>query len=179
MGAVALSEIAIKCGNPALFEPAGGGYYLDMRPAIRLVDSGYHGPLDAAGVPLTRYESGQDHYNAGTIAQYALGLYEQTLTAGRSTDLDRKLRAQLTALMRIVKTTGKWRGFYLSDWDSKKYPELRAPWTSALSQGAAISALVRGYRLFGDESMLQVSETCFDALNLSLEDGGVRFVDRC
>jgi heparosan-N-sulfate-glucuronate 5-epimerase len=179
MSSVGLSDITIKCGDPALFTLPGGGYYLDMRPAIRLVESGYHGPRDEAGVPLTRYESGTDHYNAGTIAQYALALYEQALTVGRSPELDRKLQAQLSTLIRIVEGSGDWRGFYLCHWNSKKYPELRAPWASALSQGVAMSALLRGYRLFGDESMLRTAEACLNAFDRPLEEGGVRFIDPC
>jgi len=179
MGSVGLSDISIKCGNPALFEPPGWGYYLDMRPAIELVESGYHGPIDDEGVPSTRLAPGQEHYSSSTIGQYAIALNERALAEGRSQELDRKIQAQLNVLIRIVESSGDWRGFYLCGWNNNKYPELRAPWVSALSQGVAISALVRGHRLFADESLLQMAGCCFDALDRPIDRGGVKFVDSC
>jgi hypothetical protein len=61
--------------------------------------------------------------------------------------------------------------------NNRKYPWLVAPWTSALASGNAISALLRGWELLGDERYRRSAELGYlglhaPATGLALEAGG-------
>jgi hypothetical protein len=125
-----------------------GDYYQDFAPAIRLVEAGYHGDVDPSGVPLQRLRGNRNVYNATVVAQYALaniiayrrGARERLATA----------RIQLEWLVSAQERTDEFAGCWLMRYDDANHPWLKAPWTSAITSGTAISALLRGAELFGD-----------------------------
>jgi hypothetical protein len=51
---------------------------------------------------------------------------------------------------------------------------LKAPWTSAHSQGLVISALVRGYRFTGRPQLLELLQGASRIFELDVQEGGVR-----
>ena len=51
---------------------------------------------------------------------------------------------------------------------------IRAPWPSAIAQGHAISALVRGFRLTRELELLEICKCALKAFNKSIEEGGIR-----
>jgi len=158
------------------------GYYLDMKPARLLVESGYFGPFDERGVALTTYRSAgsiQHVLNLVTTSQYALALIDILTENGRDANLENKLQTQLDAIIAVAEREGCRAGLLLHYWDSPKYRELTSPWPSALSQGNAISALLRGYQLLGDQQQLQAATSLFEALDLSTSNGGVKVIDEC
>ena len=163
---------------PASWSAQLGPYYLDLRDALTLVESEYHGPLDSHGVPLTRTGAGDCTYNAITIAQYALALHDEVLRT-HSPEFRRKLDAQVESIVSRVEMAGPRRGFVVHNWDNRKYPALRAPWVSALTQGNGISALLRAYQLSGDDRLRRGAVEMFEALALPLERGGVLAYDSC
>jgi hypothetical protein len=172
-----LARIRMAVGETGLGERLGR-YYLDLRPVIPVVESGYHGPLDEQGVPLTRVGPGRPVYSTVTIAQYALALHDASMDL-TDTGLQQRLLIQLEAIRAHVEADGAWRGFSVHRWDNAKYGSLRAPWVSALSQGNGISALLRGFQRSGDKGQLQTAESMFAAMERDLRDGGVRTSDRC
>jgi hypothetical protein len=114
-----------------------------------------------------------------TIAQYALAIHDQMLNEGRSPELERKFRIQLEAIVANMESESPWRGFFLDKRTNSKYKEIPTPSASALSQGNAISALLRGFQLFGDQDLLSHATDAFNVLSRPLEDGGVLDVDNC
>ncbi len=134
-----LDTLRIPVGEVSLSSRLGG-YYLDLTSVLPLVESGYHGPLDPRGVPMSRVGPGAPVYSVITIAQYALALHDACRQA-ESDALAAKLRTQLEAILEQVEWRGPRRGFSVHRWTDVKYRNLRAPWVSALSQGNAISAL--------------------------------------
>jgi heparosan-N-sulfate-glucuronate 5-epimerase len=155
-----------------------GAYYLDMTSVIPLVESGFHGLLDDAGVPLVSIRGDEHVYCASTIAQYAIALHDAYLRSGRD-GYRCKCVTQLRAIIAQVERGGERGGFFVHRWGNGKYERLGVPWVSALSQGTAISALLRGYQLLGDESLLEEAGAMFFALGRPIEGGGVRTVDDC
>lgn len=145
-----------------------------MTSALPLIEGGYHGPMDANGVPKNKL-GGLWRYHAATIAQYALALHGSLtlcdISSERTTG-ERKLRAQLQALEPLIETGGKWRGFALNHWDNAKYPALRAGWVSAMYQGNMVSALLRGWQFFGEDRWRGLAELAYSALEKPLSDGG-------
>lgn len=136
--------------------PKLGDYYQDMTGAIDLVESGYHGGLDEGGVAVTRYGAQGLFYNATTTAQYTIALHGAILAgAGDRTE---RLRVQLDSLIEHQQHDGSYAGCWMMSHDNPKYPWLVAPWTSALASGNAISALLRGWELLGDERYRRAAE---------------------
>jgi heparosan-N-sulfate-glucuronate 5-epimerase len=139
-----------------------GDYYQDFSPAIQLVEGGYHGNLDANGVPVNNLQSGSFH-NPISIAQYALA----NMTAFRRGDGSREVtaRAQLDWLAGAQCREGEWIGCWVMEHDDPKYPWLRSPWSSALASGNAMSALLRGWQLFGEDSYGDAGRLAYDGLH--------------
>jgi hypothetical protein len=173
MGRIGLKDIRLGVGYCSL-ERVLGHYYHDMTPALRLVEGGYHGVLDDYGVPKNRVGN-QWRHSAVTISQYALALHDflsSCDTQEEKASRESALRAQLGALEQLIETDGDWRGFALNDWDDAKYPQLRAGWPSAMSQGNMVSALLRGWQLFGEERWRDLASLAFSALEKPLSAGG-------
>src|SRR5437660_6810050 len=121
-----INDLQLGVGDTSLNRQLGG-YYWDMTPAISLIETGYHGPFDEAGVPRVTYW-GKPFYSGTVTAQYALALHDvlpRTTDPQRRADVERKLRAQMTAMTTQIEHAGAWRGFALSLWDNPKYVEVR------------------------------------------------------
>lgn len=174
-----LRDVHIKTGHISLGERLGR-YYIDLSPALPLIESEYHGPLDNSGVPMNKCGSAGNLYVATTIAQYAIALHDKMLVdVSRAKEIEPKFAKQIEAIIRGVEPAGERAGLFLNCYVHEKYPELEGCWASGLTQGNAISALLRGYQFYKDERMLKVATQAFDALDLPIESGGVRVVDRC
>jgi heparosan-N-sulfate-glucuronate 5-epimerase len=157
-----------------------GAYYLDLRPVIPLIESGYHGRLDSSGVPLTEVTpGGQQVYNTITIAQYALALHDELAAGPSRGDLEGRLQTQLDALLAHMDRDGPLRGFAVHRWDNAKYREVRSPWVSAMAQGNGLSALLRGYQRLGVDRYLEGAHDLFEAMQRPVESGGVSYRDPC
>jgi hypothetical protein len=139
-----------------------GDYYQDFSAAIQLVESGYHGSVDADGLPTLKLESGTFH-NPISISQYALA----NMTALRRGDASREARArtQLDWLVRAQCRDGEWAGCWVMDHDDPKYPWLRTPWSSALTSGNALSALLRGWQLFDEPAYGEAGRLAYEGLH--------------
>ncbi|MEJ7784518.1 MAG: D-glucuronyl C5-epimerase family protein [Solirubrobacteraceae bacterium] len=141
-----------------------GDYYQDFSQATVLVEAGYHGGIDAAGVPVTRSPDQIDRYNAITTAQYALA----NMTAFRRGERRRGelARAQADSLLATQERHGDWAGCWLMTSDSPKYQWLRAPWASALASGNALSALLRAWELFGEQRYRTAADAAYAGLHV-------------
>jgi hypothetical protein len=139
-----------------------GDYYQDFSQAIALVEGGYHGGMDEHGVPTFSIASGT-FYNPISIGQYALA----NMTAFRHGEASRGplARAQLDWLAGAQARDGEWTGCWVMDHDDPKYPWLRTPWSSALTSGNAMSALLRGWQLFGDEVYGEAARLAYHGLH--------------
>jgi heparosan-N-sulfate-glucuronate 5-epimerase len=140
-----------------------GDYYQDFRPALRMVEEGYHGAFDGAGVPLVQYPDGEMHHNAITTAQYALA----NQSAVRHGDAARRgaVRTQLDWLVTEQESGGAFAGCWLMRHDDPKYTWLKAPWTSALASGQALSTLLRGWQEYGDRRYLEAADRAYHGLH--------------
>lgn len=176
-GSERAQHVAIRAGRASVSRDLGT-YYLEAPGVVRLVESGFHGPLDVAGVPRADIGGSEHVYSPVIIAQYALALHDEHLRLG-SGPYERKFATQVEAIMAQVEPKGEWRGFFIHRWNNAKYRRVRAPWVSALSQGTAISVLLRGYQLWRDERLLRQAAAIFRAMERPIESGGVRSVDPC
>jgi hypothetical protein len=139
-----------------------GDYYQDFSAATLLLESGYHGASDAAGVPVVIVD-GESLYNTITTAQSALA--NMTLLRRGEASRGPLARAQLDSLLATQEQAGEWTGCWLMTHDHAKYRWLRAPWSSALGSGNALSALLRGWELFEDERYRRAADAAYAGLH--------------
>lgn len=144
-------------------EPTLGDYYQDLSSAIELVEGGYHGGLDDRGVPLVRYGDEGWFYNAVVTAQYALA--NNSAVLGGDESRVERLCVQLDWLVKAQEQEGAFAGCWTMNHDNNKYRWLKAPWTSALASGNAISALLRGWELLGDERYRAAATLAYNAMH--------------
>ena len=126
-------------------------------------------PLDAAGIPLVDYGSGVGRrYNPCVIADYGLESWERYLDGGapRSRDIFLKQAEWLAA----EQEQGKWR--YRFDWQLRTRG-LRSGWISAISQGKAISLLLRAGQETSDERFLRAARDGLEVFGVGIDQGGV------
>ena len=176
MARVGLKDIHLRVGHCAL-DSTLGGYYQDITEAVALVEGGFHGILDEDGVPKINL-AGKWHYRSVTIAQYALSLHDSLALpemADQRRAIELRLRRQLDALAGLIETDGDRRGFAVVSWDDAKYPQLRAGWVSAMYQGNIVSALLRGWQLFGEDRWRDLAGLAFLVMGTPLAEGGVCF----
>ncbi len=143
-----------------------GYYYADFEKGIRA----HHFDDDEV---VCLIKAGKRFYNPCQVAEYAIINHDKYLK-DRDEKYKLRFKKQLDWLTReAVKSGGSgvcWQYHY----DSGRE---RAPWCSCIAQGVAISALLRGYQLFGDSEYLELAVQSFRYMNRPLEEGGFRFSD--
>jgi hypothetical protein len=140
-----------------------GDYYQDFSAAIELAEDGYHGSIDERGVPLVDVPGHGQLAIPVTCAQYALA---NMIALGRGDERRGEIaRIQLDWLVDAQERDGAWAGCWLMRHDNAKHPWLRAPWTSALASGNAISALLRGWELFAVDAYRHSAEAGYRGLH--------------
>jgi hypothetical protein len=116
-------------------------------------------------------------YNPAYIGWWAL-LNLRTYLASHEEQFLDNFRFQVEWLLKNRKE-GKNKGLvwtYDFDWfEGRTFME--APWISAMSQGLAMSCLIRAYRFDGDRGLLEVARLASKAFELKIEEGGVRTVE--
>lgn len=129
-------------------------------------DPNYFEPLDAAGVPVFTPDERTRAYIPSRIAGYALShwnLGRLDKDAGQSQHHERFLNA---AAWFEKPSDGRYPCEFTAG-------DLQAPWMSCLSQGQALSVLVRAHRLTGEDAYLDVAARAWRLLDLPIDLGGV------
>ena len=134
--------------------------------------------FDSAGVPQKVYRKLGRHYNPLFVAWWGLFNLQRYLRAADQPSLERFLvQVEWLKASAQVRDDGAivWPCYF--DWQ-EGFCRLRAPWISAMYQGVVVSALVRAYRLTQDEDLLRISHQATKVFGKSIEDGGVRTLER-
>ncbi|AHF08686.1 D-glucuronyl C5-epimerase [Desulfitobacterium metallireducens] len=129
----------------------------------------YAGEFDAEEIPLVDVD-GHLSYLPVTIAQYALGNYDQWIDTQQPHFRERFLRAANWLQKNLVEyKPGQWG--WLNDHDKEMY-HLKKPWLSALSQGQALSVLARAYQETHEDSYLETGKRALKAFSVPVAEGG-------
>lgn len=132
---------------------------------------------DDSGIPLQRSRHFQT-YNPAYIAWYGLMSLERWLRGedpgGRQTFLQ-QVEWLTTHAVERADASLVWP--FTVDWEEGAC-RLKAPWVSAMLQGLVISALVRGYRITGEQRLLDQCRRACAVFEVDVEDGGVRTIER-
>lgn len=125
--------------------------------------------LDQQGVYLFYGYDGLYQYHALEIAQYGLACW----VAWAKTDVEFWKNQALIQSDWLV-LNQDLNGGFLSTIKNAKYSDLPDRWPSALTQGLAISALLRAYIYTGKEVYKESLKKAVDFLNVDVNEGGVR-----
>jgi len=124
--------------------------------------------LDETGVPMVMYD-GEYYYNPVTISQFSLSEYGMFLR-GSEPDLS-KFWAGVNKLLELQREDGSFP--YVFDFPyylNTNY--FRAPWTSGMAQGQALSVLARAWHLRRDPRYIAAGNKAFDFLSKTVSNGG-------
>ena len=143
-------------------------YPIDMSPLLNLP----FGHLDEAGVPYNEPDGQRPGaYQPTSIAQYGLAHWNAFLDTGDRRHAQAFMaQAQwlVTHEIRLANGAGVWPlPFVAHGFDVNK------PWLSALTQGNAVSVLVRAYRLTREPVYLECARRAVRSFELDILDGGV------
>jgi hypothetical protein len=130
--------------------------------------------FDQHEVPRKRYRAQGPQYNPLFIAWWGLSNLQPYLET-HDYEFLRKFQIQVNWLKAnaVHREDGAvvWPCYF--DWQ-EGLCKLASPWISAMYQGVAISTLVRGYRINGDQELLNLSKKAALVFTQSIEEGGVR-----
>ena len=158
--------------NPNLKTDEIGEYYMSF-----VYKADYAGYFDDAGIPMLDYHGKVGkQYNPIAIAQYALGCFNVYKRTNEKKYLDMFVK-QVDWLVDNLVPNEKGINVWNHNFDWEYRDLLRAPWYSALAQGAGLSALVRAYVLLKDEKYLEAAKKAFESFKYELVDGGVTYTD--
>ena len=147
------------------FEDKLGRYPLDISSKAC-----FPGSFDARAIPLVSLD-GELSYIPVTIAQYALGNYDQYLITGRSEYRKVLIRCADWFVDNLVQHTQKVWGWQHA-YDNHIYG-LKKPWLSALAQGQALSVLARAYQETRQSDYLGTGHKAMSAFFSPVVDGGL------
>jgi len=143
-------------------------YPVDMSPLLALPFS----VLDEAGVPYnTQVKGYPDAYQPTTIAQYALARLNAYLASGDEEHKQAFLIQAHWLVTHEVPLPGDAGGWPIP-FPSYSY-QTQEEWLSALTQGNAVSVLVRAYQLTGNVGFLDAARRAVRSFEQDIRDGGV------
>lgn len=129
-------------------------------------DPNYFAPLDDAGVPVFTPDEQTRAYIPSRIAGYALSQWN----LGRLDQGDQETPHGRRFLNAAAWFAEDADGRYVCDF---VIGDLQTPWMSCLSQGQALSVLVRAHRLTGDDAYLEVAARAWRPFAVPIHLGGV------
>jgi hypothetical protein len=127
-------------------------------------------PKDAKGVVMKDYgERGGRQYNPTSVAQAALAYYDRWLVDSDHDRAESDRTAFLTQADWLIShqaPDGRW--LYSFRWGNQP-----VPWWSAMTEGVAMSALLRAYSMTGDPACLSAVSRARTTFERDLDHGGV------
>ncbi|ADK15739.1 MULTISPECIES: D-glucuronyl C5-epimerase family protein [Clostridium] len=120
---------------------------------------------DKNGIPMVKY-NGKFYYNAVTICQYALYLYDGYIDTGANKD---KFLNTADFLIKSIKKDGSLRYEFKFGY----YECLNEGWASSMSQGQALSVFTRAHHLTKDSKYINAGQRVLKYLLTPVSEGGV------
>lgn len=127
-------------------------------------EQAYYYPKDKDGIPQKHYRSVGLTYNPTRVSAYGLSHWNRYQQTRNNVSLE-KFKTVLNWFMQ-KHSGGKW--YYNFNWGN-----LKAPWISCMSQGEAISILVRGYILTNNIKYLEIAILALKPFYETVNNGGV------
>lgn len=157
------SQSRFHAASPVSYDPKNPlPYYLDFSAR-----ADYPGPVDANGVPMYP-RHGQATYLPAAIALTALGQLSHSLKNSRAVGGQQTFLKLTDWFVESQDASGLWLNTIIE----RQYG-LTEPWPSAMSQGLAISCLVRAGLLTNDTRYIQSATKALIPFGKQVDCGGV------
>lgn len=140
-------------------------YFMDI--SRKALD--FRGPFDENGIYLFLGYDGNYHPHALEIAQYSLACWLAWRKTGKETWVEKALH-HCNWLVKNQEKDGAWRVEHVNPLNY----DLIAPWPSCLTNGLAISSLLRAYYFTKDKRYLSAAEKACDFFDIDVCNGGVK-----
>jgi len=152
-------------------------YYFDEPAGDTILDEDgtVYGPNDKEGIILTDWGGLTNLYHPTQIASTCIGYFGGYLTTKEEVYKDIVLH-HADWLVENQVITDKGFGVWYFNFPNSAFGA-NSPWISAITQGKAISGLVRANQLSEDAKYLKAAELALKSFDYNIEDGGVRYVD--
>lgn len=149
-------------GEGLNFQPGKlSDYYRDYSIKVN-----WEGEKDASGCPLTREPGGKLFHHPTTLAQKALGHWSHWLASDKKEEKHWKAFIQLSRwFVQCQEPVGAWKILSME----KKFYTVSS---SALSQGQAISVLVRAFSITSEMEFLEAARRGLQFMLTPVEKGG-------
>jgi hypothetical protein len=131
----------------------------------------YDGKFSNDGIYLFLGYDGKYHLHALELSQYSLACWLAWRKTSDDTWKDKAL-IHCNWLVENQEKDGAWR----TEHKNPSYMDLPSPWPSALTQGLAISSLVRAYKYTDDRVYLEVAKKACVFLEYDINNKGVKRV---
>ena len=150
-------------------------YYFD-EPEVGTIldeDGTVYGPNDMDGISLTNRDGLV--YHPTHIAQLCINYFGGYISTKEEVYREIVLR-HADWLVENQVITVKGFGVWYFHWPNRGFGA-DSPWISAMTQGQAISALLRANQLSEDPKYLKTAELALKSFDYHMEDGGVSYID--
>ena len=129
----------------------------------------YDGEFNQKGIYLFYGYDGKYHLHALELSQYSLACWLAWRNRNDNKWVDRAL-LHCDWLVRNQENDGAWR----TEHKNPSYKDLPSPWPSALTQGLAISSLIRAYLYTKEEKYFLSAKKACDFLEIDMSNNGVK-----
>ena len=136
------------------------GYFNDLTGKTK-----WKGLLDHEGIPINQFGNGSTSYFPTTITQKGLGHYDQYILTGDCKEFDEFIKI-CNWLIKIQDKEGGWK-LELMNLISSNY--------SAMTQGEAVSALVRAWKHTGGDQYIKATTKAYILMTKPVENGGTAY----
>ncbi len=148
-------------------------FLIDEQELLRGHSQNYH--FDPEGIPvIPTYIDVPDSrliYYPISIGQYGLAIYHTFLKTGAEADRHRFLKIA-DWFFDNRKSDARLGDYWLTDVPRPEF-RINKPWPSAFSQSRAISILLRGYQMTGQERYLETAGNALKIFRIPAAEGGV------
>ena len=129
----------------------------------------YKGQFNNDGIYLFKGYDKQWHLHALELSQYSLACWLAWVKTSGDVWLQKAIK-HCVWLVQNQEKDGAWR----TEHKNPLYRDLPTPWASALTQGLAISSLIRAYYYTNENRFLESAKKACDFLEVDVEQNGVR-----
>jgi hypothetical protein len=151
-------------------------YYFD-EPVVDTIldeDGSIYGPNDENGIKLTDWGGLKKLYHPTSIAAICVNYFGGYIKTGKAIFKEIVLRHADWLVENQVITREGFGVWYLN-FPNRAFGA-EAPWISAMTQGRAISCLLRAYQLSGRAEFLNAAHLALKVFDYLIDEGGVSFI---
>lgn len=164
-----------------------GKYYTDFFKIRKKLEEGKLGPFDKKGIPLVDFNKNLRIYRILLRKNFGIKYFPTVIAQYGLSKFDKFLDTRNEASKREFLQTAQWfkenakflpnGAAVIQNFFEFSTYYLKPPWVSAMSQGLAISLLLRAFETTSDHSFLNLAQKILLSFEIPVKKGGCKAVD--